>query len=90
MERRTVVSEAAEKIKDGEALYAKATDVVATIWETLLEDDETEKIRHRIWETDECITAVKVEMRKLPLQQKVIKNAEIKSLQQEVQTLCEQ
>ena len=84
------MSEAVEKIKDREALYAKSTDTVATIWETLLEDNATKKIRQNIREADEHISAVKLEMRKLPLQQKVIKNVEIKSLQQEVQTLCEQ
>ena len=39
---------------------------------------------------DEKISAAKPKMRKLPLQQKVIKNVEIKRLQQEMQTLCEQ
>ena len=41
-------------------------------------------------EVDEKISTAKVEMRKLPLQEKVTKNAEIKRLQQEVQTLHEQ
>ena len=56
----------------------------------LLEDNATNKIRKRIREVDECITAAKVDMRKLPLQQKVLKHVEIKNLQQEVYTLCEQ
>ena len=83
------MSEAARKIKGGEAICAKAADNVATIWETFLEDDATEKIRQHIWEIDEHITAAKVDMWKMPLQQKVIKHAEIKNLQQEVQTLHE-
>ena len=75
------MSEAATKIKGREAICAKAVDNVATIWETLLEDDTTEKIRQRICEVDHPIIAAKVDMQKLPLQQKVIKNIEIKSLQ---------
>ena len=66
------MSEAATKLKGGEAICAKAADNVATIWETLVEDDATEKIRQRIHETDECITVVKVDMQKMPLQQKVL------------------
>ena len=90
VERRTPVSEAADKIKGEEAICAKATDNVATIWETLLEDDTTEKIRQRICEVDHPIIVAKVDMQKLPLQQKVIKHAEIKSIQQEFQTLHDQ
>ena len=56
----------------------------------MLDDGATEKIRKHIRKIDERITTAKVDMRKLPLQQKVIKNAEIKSIQQEVQTLREQ
>ena len=78
--RRRVVSEAVEKIKEGESLCAKAVDVVATIWGTLLEDDTTEKIRQSVREEDEQNSTGKVEMLKLPLQQNVIKNAEIKIL----------
>ena len=79
--------EAIDKIKGREAICAKDVDNVATIWETLIEDNATEKIRKRIREIDERINAMKVDMRKLSLQQKVIKNAEIKILHQEVQTL---
>ena len=84
------MSEGAQKIKEGDALYAKATDVIAVIWETFLEDDTAKKIRQSVWEENESINAAKTKMWKLPLQQKVINNAEIKSLQQEVQTLHEQ
>ena len=66
-ERRTAVSKAVTNIKDGEAIYAKAVDNVVTIWETLLEDDTTEKIRQCICKADQCIVAAKVDMRKLPL-----------------------
>ena len=45
VERRTTVSKAADKIKDREALCAKAAENVVTISETLLEDDATKKIR---------------------------------------------
>ena len=48
------MSEAATNIKDREAICAKAADNVATIWETLLEDDATKKIRERIRETGKC------------------------------------
>ena len=44
-ERRTTVSEVAEKIKEGEALCTKDADAVVTILETFLEDDTTKKIR---------------------------------------------
>ena len=84
------VSEAATRLKGGETICAKAADNVVTIWETLLEDGTTKKIRQRIRKADERITAAKVDMRKLPLQQKVNKHVEIKTLQQEVQTLREQ
>ena len=47
-ERKRAVSEAAEKIKGGEALWEKATDVVVNIWETLLEDETTKKIRQSV------------------------------------------
>ena len=47
-ERRTTVFEAADKIKGGEVIYTKAGDNVATISETLLEDDAIEKIRQCI------------------------------------------
>ena len=82
-ERRKVASEAVEKIRESEALYAKAIDVVATIWGALLEYDTAMKIRQSVREADECISAIKREIWKIPLQQKVNKNAEIKSLQQE-------
>ena len=44
-DRRREVSEAAEKIRQGETLCMKVTDVVATIWGVLLEDETVEKIR---------------------------------------------
>ena len=75
---RTTVSEVADKIKGGEAIYAKAANNVATIWETLLKDGASEKIRQHIHEADKHIISMKVEIRKLPLQQKVLKHAEIK------------
>ena len=61
------MSEATTNIKDGEAICAKAADNVATIWETLLEDDATEKIRQLICKPDQRIVAAKVDMQKLPL-----------------------
>ena len=48
VERKRVVSEASRKIKDREALYAKGTDAIVTIWETLLEDDTAKKIRQSV------------------------------------------
>ena len=44
-ERRRAASKATEKIKKAKALYEKATDVVATIWGALLEDETTKKIK---------------------------------------------
>ena len=82
--------DAAKKIREGETLCTKATDVVATIWGALLEDETTEINKQSAREADEKISAAKAEMRKLPLQQKVVKNAEIMRLQQELQTLREQ
>ena len=67
VEIRTIVSEAATNIKYGEAICAKVADNVVTIWETLLEDDTTEKIRQCICKADQRIVAAKVDMRKLPL-----------------------
>ena len=48
----------------------------------MLEDETIEEIRKSVREADEKISAAKVEMRKLPLQKKVTKNAKIKRLQQ--------
>ena len=79
-ERRRATSEAAEKIKEGEALCTKEADVVATIWGALLEDETTKNIRQSAREADEKISTAKAKMRKLPLQQKVTKNLEIKRL----------
>ena len=84
------MSKAATKLKGREAIYTQDSDNVATIWETLLEDGATEKIRQHIRDVDERITAAKVDMRKQCLHQKVIKHAEIKNLQQEVETLHKQ
>ena len=83
-ERRRASSEAAEKIRQGETLCMKVTDVVATIWGVLLEDETTKNIRQSTREADEKISTAKAKMKKLPLQEKVTKNAEIKRLQQEV------
>ena len=44
-ERRRAVSEAAEKIREGETLYTKAADAVATIWEVFLKDETAKIIR---------------------------------------------
>ena len=44
-ERRRAMSEATQKIREGEALCTKVADAIATIWGALLEDDTTEKIR---------------------------------------------
>ena len=88
-ERRRASSEAAEKIREGEALCTKAADDVATIWGALLEDETVEEIRCSSREADEKINTAKAKMKKLVLQQKVTKNVEIKRLQQEVQTLHE-
>ena len=44
-ERRREESKAADKIREGEALCAKAVDVVATIWGALLEDETAEEIK---------------------------------------------
>ena len=43
-ERRRAVSEATEKIREGEALYAKAANVIVTIWGEFLEDETAEEI----------------------------------------------
>ena len=88
-EKRKATSEVAEKIREGEALCPKAADAITAIWGALLEDDIAKKIRKIAQDVDEKISATKVEMWKLPLQQKVIKNVEIKRLQQEMQTFCE-
>ena len=45
VERRKVALEAAEKIREGEALCVKAVDVVVIICGALLEDDIAEKIQ---------------------------------------------
>ena len=44
-ERRRVAYEAAEEIREGEALCAKAANAIATIWGALLEDETTKIIR---------------------------------------------
>ena len=88
-ERIRVAYESAEEIREGKALCTKAANAIATIWGALLEDETTEEIRQTAREADEKISAAKAEMRNLPLQQKVVKNAEIKRLYQELQTLQE-
>ena len=60
------------------------------IWEVLLEYETGEKIRESTRQAEEKIIATKVEMKKLPFQEKVMKMVEIKQLQQEVQALCDQ
>ena len=65
-ERRRVVYEAAEEIREGKALCAKDANSIATIWGALLEDETTKEIRKTTREVDEKISTAKVEMRKLP------------------------
>ena len=69
------------KICDGEKLYTKVVESISTIWEVLLEDETREKIKTDVQQADQKITAVKAEMEKLSLQEKVTKMDEIKQLQ---------
>ena len=47
------------------------------IWESLLEDTTAKNIKENMRKDDEKIAAEKVEMKKLPFQEKVTKMAEI-------------
>ena len=67
-ERRRATFAATEKIREGEALFAKAVGAITTVWGALLKYETTEKITQSAREEDEKINAAKVEMRKLPLQ----------------------
>ena len=59
VEIRKTSSEAAEKIREGEALCAKDSYDVATIYGALLKYDTSEKIKRSAQEVDEKINAAK-------------------------------
>ena len=57
-ERRRAVSEAANKIREGESLCTKSVDVVAIIWGVFLTNETTDKISQSVRQVDEKISTL--------------------------------
>ena len=89
-EHRKTIFEDVERIKQGEKLYTEVVDVVSATWELLLEDEAVEKTKEDAWQDDLKIIAVKADMKKLSIKEKIAKVVELKQLQQQVKTLHDQ
>ena len=84
------MSEAIERIRQGEKLCTEAVEFIPAMWEVLMEDETMEKIKEYAQQTDLKITAVKEHMNNLSIKQRITKVTKLKQLQQEVKTLCNQ
>ena len=76
--RKKTTFEAVDQIKQGKKLCTKAIDATSTNWELLLEDETTEKFVEDTLQAELKITAVKTDMKKLPIKEKITKVVKLK------------
>ena len=79
-EHKKTTFEAVERIRQGEKLCTEAVEAFSAMWELLLEDETVEKINEDAQKDDLKITAVKADMKKLPIKYRITKVAELKQL----------
>ena len=82
--------EAVKRIEEVESQCTKVVDQVSQNWESLIDDDELEKVTEELRTTKTKVTQLKNEMTKLPLVENLAEATEMKSLQQQVTVLCKQ
>ena len=80
--RWNAVKEATQKIQEVEALCAKAYEQVSQSWEALIDDAELEQVTEKIYTVEMDFNKLKVELKKLPLVEKMSKATYLKILQQ--------
>ena len=87
MQRRDATTTATNNIENSKHACAKVVDQVSQTWETLMDDEKSQKIASDLNVLEENIAQKRNEIKKLALQQKKVKTAEMCSLQQQTTML---
>ena len=89
-QRRDVATQDVKEIENAKQTCAKVMDQVSHTWETLMDDEQSQKIASDHTMLEENIAWIWNEIKQLPLEQKKVKTTEMCGLQQQTIVLCAQ
>ena len=89
-QRQQLATQAISQLRKAESICAEAMEAVAATWEQLIDDEVVEKLATQVWQVDLQILALKAEIKKIPMKEKIARGTELKKLLDKARTLCDQ
>ena len=86
-QRQQFASQSVSRLREAEHVCAEAVETIATSWEQLIDDAMVKQLAKQAWQADLKILALKAEIKKLPMKEKIARGTKLKELLNKARTL---